>query len=254
MNHRPFLMTMAAALGLAVTAPGFGALYFLELVGPVVVEIDDPYGAEIDDEITVRYTFDDSIITEQLFVDWLPGEPYLAGNAYLMTDIEIRLNGNIIHDELVNQGDATLLLYNEFPGADGHETGPVLVQLDGNLIGVNSNFGTAAEWLTSLDPAENLGITPWEDLLPGGGYHYGAAIQTSQWIIRYFPETYELGAVETDCAADLDGDDIVGFTDLTQLLGSWGPCPACPEDLDGDGSVGFTDLTELLGSWGPCSG
>jgi hypothetical protein len=54
------------------------------------------------------------------------------------------------------------------------------------------------------------------------------------------------------CAEDLDGDDTVGFTDLTQLLGQWGPCVACPEDLDVDGTVGFTDLTQLLGKWGPC--
>jgi uncharacterized membrane protein len=56
-----------------------------------------------------------------------------------------------------------------------------------------------------------------------------------------------------ECPEDLDGDNTVGFTDLTQLLGSWGPCPGCPEDLDGDDAVGFTDLTQLLGSWGPCN-
>jgi uncharacterized membrane protein len=30
------------------------------------------------------------------------------------------------------------------------------------------------------------------------------------------------------------------------------PVQSCAEDLDGDGQVGFTDLTQLLGSWGPC--
>jgi probable HAF family extracellular repeat protein len=57
------------------------------------------------------------------------------------------------------------------------------------------------------------------------------------------------------CPADFDWDGAVGFTDLTALLGVWGPCacPNCPEDLDGDGSVGFTDLTALLGVWGPCT-
>jgi hypothetical protein len=55
-----------------------------------------------------------------------------------------------------------------------------------------------------------------------------------------------------ECTEDFDGDDMVGFTDLTQLLGRWGPCAGCPQDLDGDGQVGFTDLTQLLGRWGPC--
>jgi hypothetical protein len=59
--------------------------------------------------------------------------------------------------------------------------------------------------------------------------------------------------IDPVCDEDLDGDGQVGFTDLTQLLGTWGACPACPEDLDGDGQVGFTDLTQLLGRWGPCA-
>ncbi len=52
---------------------------------------------------------------------------------------------------------------------------------------------------------------------------------------------------------DLDGDGIVGVTDLFILFGAWGPCPAqgaCPEDLDGDGWVGVTDLFILFGAWG----
>jgi hypothetical protein len=61
-----------------------------------------------------------------------------------------------------------------------------------------------------------------------------------------------LGA-EALCPADIDGSCEVGFADLTQLLGTWGPCDSdCPTDLDGSGGVGFGDLTELLGTWGPC--
>ena len=49
---------------------------------------------------------------------------------------------------------------------------------------------------------------------------------------------------------DLNGDGVVGFVDLTQLLSAWGqPCNTCPEDFDGNGSVGFTDLTALLSNW-----
>jgi hypothetical protein len=51
-------------------------------------------------------------------------------------------------------------------------------------------------------------------------------------------------------SADLDGDGAVGFSDLTVLLGAWGPCaPSCATDLDGDGITGFADLTVLLASW-----
>lgn len=52
------------------------------------------------------------------------------------------------------------------------------------------------------------------------------------------------------CPADLNGDGVVGATDLTLLLGAWGT--SGPGDLSGDGSVGAPDLTLLLGAWGPC--
>lgn len=50
---------------------------------------------------------------------------------------------------------------------------------------------------------------------------------------------------------DLNGDDIIGSTDLGILLGSWGPCGGfCPSDVTGDGVVNSADLAALLGSWG----
>ena len=62
------------------------------------------------------------------------------------------------------------------------------------------------------------------------------------------------GIIEVVAApADLDGDGVVGFADLSELLTAWGPCPPsapCPTDLDGDGGTAFADLTRLLGAWG----
>ena len=55
-----------------------------------------------------------------------------------------------------------------------------------------------------------------------------------------------------DCPADLDGDGVVGSTDLITLLGAWGDNPGHPADFDGDDLVGTSDLIQLLGSWGPC--
>jgi hypothetical protein len=52
--------------------------------------------------------------------------------------------------------------------------------------------------------------------------------------------------------ADLDGDGLVGVTDLLLILAAWGPCAGCPEDLDGDDVVGAGDLVMLLAAWGPC--
>jgi len=53
---------------------------------------------------------------------------------------------------------------------------------------------------------------------------------------------------------DINGDGVVDFADLLELLAAWGPCPAepgnCPADLDGSGEVDFSDLLALLGFWG----
>jgi subtilisin family serine protease len=51
--------------------------------------------------------------------------------------------------------------------------------------------------------------------------------------------------------ADLDGDAMVGGTDLTILLSQWGNCDGCNcvADINADCSVNGTDLTALLSAW-----
>ena len=54
---------------------------------------------------------------------------------------------------------------------------------------------------------------------------------------------------------DLDGDGVVGVSDLLILLGNWGLCEDCNDciaDLNGDCVVGVKDLLFLLGAWGSC--
>ena len=60
------------------------------------------------------------------------------------------------------------------------------------------------------------------------------------------------------CPADIDGDAVVGPSDLTELLARWG-CIVDPPgfdcaraDLNEDGTVDGADLTVLLSSWGAC--
>lgn len=51
---------------------------------------------------------------------------------------------------------------------------------------------------------------------------------------------------------DLDGDRMVGMTDMLILLSTWGPCgdcSPCPADLDGDCEVSFADLLVVLSNW-----
>ena len=68
---------------------------------------------------------------------------------------------------------------------------------------------------------------------------------------------HNMAAAGVDCPdavpGDLDGDGVIGVSDLLILLASWGPCADCDDcvaDLDGDCSVGVSDLLILLNNWG----
>ncbi|NNM27445.1 MAG: VCBS repeat-containing protein [Phycisphaerales bacterium] len=49
---------------------------------------------------------------------------------------------------------------------------------------------------------------------------------------------------------DIDGDGMVGLTDLLAVLSAWGVCEGCRADLDVDGLVGLSDLLVVLSNWG----
>ncbi len=74
--------------------------------------------------------------------------------------------------------------------------------------------------------------------------------------LRADPDTDANGnGIPDDCEllGDLDGDGVVGPSDLIVLLGMWGSCDDCADclaDLDGDCDVDGADLILLLGNWG----
>lgn len=77
-----------------------------------------------------------------------------------------------------------------------------------------------------------------------------AAIPGNQYVVVELVPGQPDCPGSNDCPADLDGDGIVGGTDLTTLLAGWGTASA---DIDGDGNTSGTDLTTMLAAWGPCS-
>ena len=54
------------------------------------------------------------------------------------------------------------------------------------------------------------------------------------------------------CPWDLDGDWIVGVSDLLALFAAWGTEPCGPPDFNGDEIVGVADMLIMLANWGPC--
>ena len=62
---------------------------------------------------------------------------------------------------------------------------------------------------------------------------------------------------ESDCPADITGDDQVNIDDIFAVLGLWGECtdpcpPYCPGDLTEDCTINIDDIFAILGMWGPC--
>jgi uncharacterized membrane protein len=153
------------------------------------------------------------------------------------------------------------------PGYDGgyvtgfSADGRTIVGYSGTIFGGRVAAVWRAEWgaVALADKLAELGAPVPADFLPqviravtdDGRTVVGWGLDLSSAETRAFIATLP-EQVDPTCAEDLDADGVVGFTDLTQLLGTWGSCAGCPEDLDGDGQVGFTDLTQLLGNWGPC--
>jgi len=51
---------------------------------------------------------------------------------------------------------------------------------------------------------------------------------------------------------DINGDGVIGFSDLVDVLSRWGPCESacCISDFDMSGDTGFADLLLILSTWG----
>jgi len=44
----------------------------------------------------------------------------------------------------------------------------------------------------------------------------------------------------------------VGFSDVLEVVASWGPCLGCLADVNNDGAVEFADLLQVLADYGDC--
>ncbi len=71
-----------------------------------------------------------------------------------------------------------------------------------------------------------------------------------------FVRADELDALDVTCQirGDLDGDGVVGLSDLAVVLADFGctspPSPTCPGDADGDGDTDLSDLAVVLANFG----
>lgn len=109
------------------------------------------------------------------------------------------------------------------------DTGAIDLVSTGALGDWNANVDAALA--LNYDGSRGVLATAASNVLPGdtGGHHDVFGI-----------------AFGVPVLGDLDGDGVVGPSDLGLLLGAWGTSRF---DLDGDGVVGASDLAILLGAW-----
>ncbi len=207
------------------------------------------------------------------FIEWTPGHVFPDGNVHSGWhagvfdsnndgDLDIFVGGHS-DDHLFEQVDGLVLEEAALP------TGvlpalpdfwPVAVvgaatagESDTYVIESVPSGGMLSVVLTGLDDYRLEVLAANGDVLETvdrGGLGIEEAIQVAASGERQLRVTVLEAAGAQPAAGDLDGDEMIGASDLAILLGAWGVCPACPADLDGDGVVGPADLATLLSGWG----
>ena len=134
---------------------------------------------------------------------------------------------------------------------------PGLLQLSGTIELLNNQYqfmGTTS--FTSNEVVEDPPIAfeniPFEapTILPAGQIAHlllSASAESATMITAANLHFMAFG--DTLFPGDVDGDGIVGVTDLLAIIGAWGPCSGCDEDLNNDGSVNVTDLLDVIANW-----
>ena len=148
--------------------------------------------------------------------------------------------------------------------ADGTWAGDVAVQItdpSGACIEVGSfNIETCVNGILEDFPAE------W-NVADSGEYSFTFALcgqslsGAGDWTIRLthgydtgtddqWSGTLTFGVLtdEAPCPADLSGDGVVGFSDLSIILSNW--LTSDGGDVNGDGETNFSDLSLVLSAWG----
>ena len=142
----------------------------------------------------------------------------------------------------------------------------------GNGLSVPEDLGDrVAIFLGDNDPSSDFGrsmdvtalVQRWSDGQPNWGVAIlpeivtgnddGVSIWTSEasngMIKPRLEVTFERELEPPTRPEDLNGDGVVGVSDLILLLSAWGMTDS-PFDLDGNGSVGTGDLIFLISAWG----
>jgi subtilisin family serine protease len=136
-------------------------------------------------------------------------------------------------------------------GGDGYGGGNTTT-IDGTSFASPYLAGVAAMVLSVDNELSPSGVA---DVLAATAVDYGSAGWDTQFGHGFVNVGAAVAAADpgSDCAADINGDGMVGTDDILAVLSQWGQCSGqCDADIDGDGLVGVNDILLIIASFGPC--
>jgi hypothetical protein len=107
---------------------------------------------------------------------------------------------------------------------------------------------------------DNTTNNPFNPNDPPGWVLFGEGTEDEMFFIFIDVVPYEagdediaLGPSATTCPPDVNGDGLVGVTDILLLLADFGCLSGCTTDVDGDGLITVSDVLTILSVFGePC--
>ncbi len=150
---------------------------------------------------------------------------------------------------VTNQHANVLTVIDPDPDGDGNGSDAAAV---GTILLANGSAGAGATDGTGGQGVKPIPMTHdgWIQRTVELGESGALSNEVQTWINQLTAEQKNPQDVHpVPVTGDIDGDGVIGVSDLLILLGSWGACPGCPADLDCDGVAGVGDLLMVLGLW-----
>jgi hypothetical protein len=136
---------------------------------------------------------------------------------------------------------------------DGHDVGSIfycpttLTSTGSSLISYSGTYGLPGVSLAGKPSFETIGMVE--------EFRLTAKDKLTMQFTLFFKDANGVPP-PVSCEMDVDGDGIVGPSDLAEIFANWGVTSFCPSmlptDFNDDGQVDAADLMILLNAWGDC--
>jgi hypothetical protein len=104
-----------------------------------------------------------------------------------------------------------------------------------------ASFTASSTWTT-----RTYNVADYVTLTSNMVFRFEAADTSTDNTLVCGIDNFLIETISCGIEGDLDGDGIVGASDIGILLLDFGPCVGCPSDLDGSGTVDAGDVSFLL--------